>query len=233
MLLQGCCSPGREACKFDFFTLNEKIQGGIWSDTWTKTTHSINKIKTHSIRMWVEPLNAICGLRLSCWNGVLSGTETGNLRLLSVFSVILIRNEMWCQMCVIWPQGLPRFITTRVGFYGALVTKVNNNTTGWLWSNNVTPFSPHPSPCGVVLSRSLVAAGPGQACGRGEALLCVRMRLEERSLTGAFTHPVTQQFQSCVLVNNPLPPFLLPFPLIPSALVEPCTSLVPSFLPHR
>lgn len=176
--------------------------------------------------MWAEPLNAICGLRLSCWNGVEPASYPWQIlgtcdSVQSVCSVILIRIGMWCQMYVIWLQGLPRFIAIRVGFYGACVTKVNNNTTGWPWSNNVTPLSQHPSLCGVVLSRSLVAAGPGQACGREEGLLCVRMRLEEGSSTGAFTHPVTQQFQSCVLVNNPLPPFLLPFPLIPSALVEP------------
>lgn len=102
------------------------------------------------------------------WTCVLSLTDT----------VILIRIGMWCQMYVIWLQGLPRFIAIQVGFYGARVTKVNNGTTGWPWSHNVTPLSQHPSLCGVVLSRSLVAAGPGQACGRGEGLLCVRMRLE-------------------------------------------------------
>lgn len=95
------------------------------------------------------------------WTSVLSQTDTGNLLLLPVFSVILIRNGMWCQMCVIWLQGLPRFMTIQVGFYGAHVTKVNNNTTGWLWSNNETPSSPHPSPRGVVLSRSSLAAGLG------------------------------------------------------------------------
>lgn len=204
----------------------------------TKTTHSRNKMKTHSITMWAEPLNAICGLRLSCWNGVEPASHPWKIlgtcnNMQSVCSVILIRIGMWCQMCVIWLQGLQRFIGIRVGFYGSHVTKVNNNTTGWPRSNNVTPFSQHTSPCGVVLSRSLVAAGPVQACGRGEGLLCVRMRLEEESSTGAFTRPVTQQFQSCVLVNNPLLPFLLSFPLIPSALVEPRARHAPSFLPRR
>lgn len=159
------------------------------------------------------------------WTCVLSLTDTGNLRQCAVCLQCDINQNRDVMSNVrhltVWLQGLPRFIAIRVGFYGTRVTKVNNNTTGWPLSSNVTPLSQHPSLCGVVLSRSLVAAGPGQACGRGEGLLCVRMRLEEGSSTGAFTHPVTQQFQSCVLVNNPLPPFLLSFPLIPSALVEP------------
>lgn len=85
-------------------------------------------------------------------------------------------------------QSLADLLLFRFALYGARVTKVNNNTAGWPWSNNM-PCPPlcNPSFCGAV---SRVSVSVWWQQGRGELCamvwgLWVRMRWEKESLTGA------------------------------------------------